>query len=529
MTDMKNNIFKWMLISLVILSIASCSKKLDLLPTNDITAEQVYATPEGYKQALAKVYGSMATTGNKGPDGVKDIQGIDEGTSDFFRLFWSAQELTTDEAVVAWGDAGLPDLHNMNWTSNNPYLKGIYYRSMYQITLCNDFIRQCADDKLSDRGIGGTEADNIRKYKTEARFLRAFQYWVLMDLFANPPFVTEADAIGGAPPQQIKRTDLFAWLETELKAIETDLLAPRTNEYGRADRGAAWALLARMYLNAAVYTGTEKYTDAITYSKKVIDGGYALEDNYRHLLLADNYLNTNEFILTVNYDGNKTQSYGGSTFLLNGALGGNMVSTDYGSSQKWGGLRTTKNLPLLFPDFNGNADKRALFYTNGQSLEINNIGTFTDGFAVPKFVNKTRGGNAGSNISFSDVDIPLFRLAEMYLIYAEAVSRGGAGGDNATALGYLNLLRTRAYGNNNGQVNNYTADFILDERARELYWEGCRRTDLVRYDKFTTGNYLWPWKGGVKEGTAVDNHLNIFPLPASDVVANPNLKQNPGY
>ncbi len=162
--------------------IQSCSKKLDLTPTNDVTSETVFSTPLGYKQVLAKVYGSFALTGNQGPAGNGDVQGIDEGFSDFYRLFWKAQELSTDEAVISWGDVGIQDFHNMNWTSNNSFLTGLYYRCLYQITLCNDFIREAADDKLSSRGITGVDAENIRQYIREVRFLRAFQYWVLMDL-----------------------------------------------------------------------------------------------------------------------------------------------------------------------------------------------------------------------------------------------------------------------------------------------------------------------------------------------------------
>ena len=148
------------------------------------------------------------------------MQGIDEGFSDFYRLFWKAQELSTDEAVISWGDVGIQDFHNMNWTSNNSFLTGLYYRSLYQITLCNDFISECADDKVSGRGISGADADNISQYAREARFLRAFQYWVLMDLYGNPPFATEATAIGGAPPPRGTRSEIFNYIETELKAIE---------------------------------------------------------------------------------------------------------------------------------------------------------------------------------------------------------------------------------------------------------------------------------------------------------------------
>ena len=532
---MIKNIYKTGVVFILIAGLFSCTKDLNRLPTNDITSEVVYSTTEGYKQAFAKVYGAFALTGNAGPAGNGDVQGIDEGTSDFLRLFWWAQEISTDEAVVqaGWGDPGIHFFHNMTWSPNNEILTGLYYRAFYQITLANDFIRQAAVDKLSARGISGASADSIKTYSTEARFLRAYQYWVLMDLFGNPPFVTEQDALGSSLPKQISRADLFKYIETELKDIEGSLVAARTNEYGRADKAAAWALLARMYLNAEVYTGTARYNDAITYAKKVIDAGYSLIPDYRNLMLADNNLNKNEFILTINYDGRRTQSYGGTTFLTHAPVGGSMKSSDYGVSGGWAGVRTTKNLPLLFPDAAGTADKRAEFYTNGQSIELSGepAPKFEERYAVTKYRNVTRTGAQGSSGDFSDIDFPIFRLAEMYLIYAEAVKRGGTGGDLATATSYINLLRTRAYGNSNGNISStdLTLDFLLDERGRELYWECFRRTDLVRNKKFTEGTYLWPWKGGVSTGTSVPAYRNLFPIPSTDITSNRNLVQNPGY
>ncbi|HKO82928.1 MAG TPA: RagB/SusD family nutrient uptake outer membrane protein [Chitinophagaceae bacterium] len=515
----------------VVVILQSCLKYPDLKPTNDVTSETVYSTPAGYKQVLAKVYGSFALTGNQGPAGNGDVQGIDEGFSDFFRLFWKAQELSTDEAVITWGDAGIQDFHNMNWTSNNSFLTGLYYRCLYQITLCNEFVRQSEDGKLSERGISGADADNIRQYAREARFLRAFQYWVLADLFGNPPFATEATEIGGAPPPRATRDEIFNYAESELKAIEADMPAPRTNEYGRADQGAVWALLARLYLNAEVYTGTKKYNEAITYSKKVIDAGYSLISDYKWLMRADNHKNSSEFIFTINYDGLHTQGYGGTTFLTHACVGGSMPASSFGIAGGWAGLRATKNLPNLFPDLTGTADKRSLFYTPGQNLEIGNLTTFTDGLAVTKYVNIKRDSTNGSSQDFSDIDMPLFRLPEMYLIYAEAVLKGGTGGDVATAVGYINSIRTRAYGNTSGNISTgqLTADFILDERARELYWEGHRRTDLIRNNKFVEGTYLWPWKGGVSSGTGVSGNRRLYPIPSRDINANTNLIQNPGY
>ena len=537
---MKRSLIKTLLIAFIFSgTLVSCNKNLIISPNDQVTSTQVYSTAAGYKQSLAKVYGSFALTGNTGPAGNGDIAGIDEGTSDFFRLLWYAEELPTDEAVIGWGDPGVPDLHAMNWSSSNVILTGLYYRSLYQITLCNEFIRQSTDAQLSTRGISGTDATNVRYYRAEARFLRAYQYAVLMDLFAQPPFVTDADAIGSVVPPQTTRAALFAYVESELKAIDPLMVAPGKNEYARVDQAAAWSLLARIYLNAQVYTGTARYTDAITYSNKVINAGYSLISDYTKLFLADNNNNTSENIFSIAYDGNNSQGYGGGTFMVHAPVGGSMPANLFGISGGWGGVRTTSNIVNLFPantnttfPNNGNPDTRAQFWTKGQNLAINDVTSFTDGFAVTKWRNVNSDGSPGSNPSFSDIDQPLFRLPEQYLIYAEAVVRGGTGGDINTATTYINKIRTRAYGGQTtGNISSaqLTLQFILDERARELFWEGFRRTDLVRYGLFTSGGYVWPFKGGVKAGTAVADFRNIYPIPDQDRSVNPNLKQNPGY
>jgi hypothetical protein len=288
-------------LSALILLSAGCKKDLNRVPTNAITADAAYSSPAGYKQVLAKMYGGFALTGNGGPDAtVGDVAGIDQGSSDFLRLFWNMQELTTDEAAIVWNDPGLQDFHVMNWTSTNIMVRGLYSRSMYHITALNEFIRESTDAKLSSRNITGTEADNIRHYQAEARFLRAYEYWVLLDLYGNPPFVTENDPIGKFIPPQIKRADLFTYIESELKAIEPLLVAAKQNEYGRADKAAANALLARLYLNAEVYTGKEHNTDAANYAQKVIGSGYTLHPKYANLFLGDNNVNNPETILALN-------------------------------------------------------------------------------------------------------------------------------------------------------------------------------------------------------------------------------------
>ena len=525
----ENMINRLLLLGVVAMGLSSCTKKLDLVPTNGTNSTNLFTSTSAYKQVLAKVYGSFATTGSNGA-GSGDIQGIDAGTSDFLRLYWKAEELPTDEAVIQWGDIGIQDFHNMAWTPNNPFITGLYYRSLYQITLANDFIRQSSDANLASKNITGQSADSVKLFRNEARFLRAYQYAIMMDIFAKPPFVDETPVAQGTYPKQKSRAELFTWIEGELKAIEPNLAAARTNEYGRADKAAVWSLLARIYLNAKVYTGIDRSTDAITYSSKVIGAGYSLINQYSQLMLADNNLNASEFIFTINYDGNYTQNYGGTTFLTHAPIGGTAKASDYGVDNAWSGLRTTKALVNKFPGV-GAPDLRAQFYTNGQNLEIGSQTVFTDGYMIVKYINKTRAGANGSNQTFVDIDFPVFRLPEMYLIYAEAVLRGGAGGDNVTALNYVNIVRTRAYGNASGNwaAADLTLTNLLDERAREFYWEGFRRTDLIRYGLFTNATYLWPFKGGISGGTGVDDFRNIYPLPSADITANPSLQQNPGY
>ncbi|GAB4312186.1 MAG: RagB/SusD family nutrient uptake outer membrane protein [Bacteroidales bacterium] len=525
------NISKYLMLTAGMMFLfTACVKDLDTVPIDkdEVTAATVYDNPESYLQVLAKLYAGLAVSGQEGPAGNADISGIDEGFGQYLRGYWYHQELTTDEAVIAWNDQTIKDLHWQTWGSSDVFVSAMYYRIFYQIALCNEFIRETTDQKLDDRGVTGQLRTDIGYYRAEARFLRALSYWHALDLFGNVPFVTEEDKVGAFFPEQINRADLFHYIESELKAIENQMMEPRTNDYGRADRAAAWMLLAKLYLNAEVYINQPMYTECLTYCNKIIDAGYSLESDYQRLFLADND-HLNEVIFSVNFDGIRTKTWGGTTFIIHAAVGGSMDPSEFGIDGGWGGTRTTSAFVNLFDDISGNTDSRAMFYTDGQNLEIEDIGLFTDGYAITKFKNVTSDGATGSDLTHVDTDFPMFRLADVYLMYAEAVLRGGSGGDMATALAYVNALRERAYGDNSGDVTSIDLDFILDERGRELYWEAHRRTDLIRFGKFTGGEYLWPWKGKVKEGTATDSKYNLFPIPAADLTANPNLTQNPGY
>lgn len=529
---------KFLLGVATLLMLSSCAKKLDLFPVNDLTPEKTFSTAAGYKSVLAKIYGTLSITGNTGPSGNPDIAGgLDEGSQvAFIRMFFNCQELPTDEAVCAWNDQTIKDFHNMKWTSADPFLKGIYARPIYNITLINEYLRESTDEKLASRNITGNDAADIKKSRAEARFLRAFNYWVMLDLFGKSTFIDETNLVGTDLPGEKDKAALFAYIETELKAIETELGTVRTAEYGRVDQGACWALLARLYLNANTYIGTSKYTEAITYAKKVIAGGYTLHSNYRELFMADNHKCTDELIFAINCDGLRTQAYGNTTFFVHCASGDD--HNDFGVAGGWYGYRATAGLGNLFTDLSGNSDRRAMFNTSSfgtsaAQIAISDVANFTNGLHVNKYRNIRADGGAVSDPTrtFADVDFPVFRLSEMYLIYAEAVLRGGTGGDAATALTYINNIRTRAYNGSSGNItgSQLTLPFIIDERGRELYWEGHRRTDLIRFGLLTNGTYLWPWKGGVASGTAVDSKYNIFPIPAANRTANPNLTQNSGY
>ncbi len=496
-------------------------------PKSTITSANVFNDPNSYQAFLAKVYAGLAVSGQQGPAGNPDISGIDEGFSQYLRLYWEAEELPTDEAAIAWNDVGLPEMNTQLWAASNSFVVAMYYRIYFQVGMANEFLRETDDAALAGRSVTPALKAKIGQYRAEARFLRALSYWHGMDMFGNIPLVTEKDSLGSTPPKQATRTDIYNFVVSELKAIHDSLPQPGPSTYGRATGPADDMLLANVYLNAGVYTGTPDYADALTEAQAVINSGaYSLDPNYRHMFEADN--NTSpEIIFAIPQDGLHEQTYGGVNFLVHAECGGSMNNATYGIDGCWWGIRLK---PQAY-NFYGPGDTRAAYFdTTGQTISMDAISNFQNGVAAPKFTNVTSTGQPGSNPGFVDTDFPMFRLAGAYLIYAEAQLRGG-GGSRAQALAYVNALRERAYGGTSGDITDaqLTLPFILAERGRELLWEAHRRTDLIRFGEFTGGNYLWAWKGGTQAGTATDSFRDLYPIPESELVANPNLKQNPGY
>lgn len=515
--------------------LGSCTDDLD--QTNPATAanpsvEELYSNPESYLQTLAKLYGGLATTGQQGPAGQPDITGVDEGASQYIRAIFYLNELTTDEALIGWNDNTIKDFHYHTWSSNDGFINGAFSRLDFQIKNCNEYLRQTSDEKLDSRGVNGALREEIAYYRAEARFLRALSYWHFLDFFGGRiGIVTENDPTTYFLPQQATAQELFDFIDAELTAIAPLMKAPRTNAYPRADQAAAWMLHSKLYLNAQVYTGVSKYTEAMPLLSNIINAGYTLNPTYGNLFLADNDRNgsQSENIFSVAFDGLNTQTYGGTTFLVHAPIGGSMDITEFGVNGGWGGVRTT---PQFVSKFTTTADQRSNFHTDGQTLEISDISNFGQGYAVKKFKNVDINGNQGSDSAgdFVDTDFPMFRLADVYLMYAECAVRTGQNlGD---ALTYVNRVRQRAYnGTNAGNIgaSGLTLNFLIDERARELHFEGHRRTDLIRFGRFTGGTYIWAFKGNTPAGSPTPSFRNVFPIPTSALAANPTLTQNRGY
>ena len=510
---------------------SACMNDLNVIPKDQsIITDQIFKdNPGAYAQNLGKIYAGLAVSGPTDA-GSSDIQGLDAGYGQYMRAYWVMQQITTDEAVLKWGDAGIPELVTGMWNSSNQFIRAMFLRIAYQSRVTSEFLNITTDDKMNARG----QADmipQVKVYRAEARFLRALSYFHAIDFFGGFGFLDENTPLGTLPVQKT-RAELFDYVESELLAIIPDLKDARTNEYGRVDKAAAWFLLAKLYLNSQVWTGNNRNADCIKMCENIINAGYSIGANYNYLFLADNNTNSSakEFIFLIPQDGLHLQAYGCMTFVVQAqTLSDYMTITpeNLRVNTGVGGWNGATIRPELYRKFDP-SDRRAMFFTEGHKLDLTEMSSDTKiGYGVTKFRNVTSAGVNGSNKDFVDTDYPLFRLADVYLMYAEAVARGG-GGSRANALGYINALRDRA-GVFRITDAEMTLDFILDERSRELYWEGWRRQDLIRFGKFTGNSYVWQWKGNTQAGTTMPDFRNLFPLPVDQIQMNSNLQQNPGY
>lgn len=507
-----------------------CADDLDQKPHIGFTSEKVYSSVDGYRSVLAKIYGSYTLVGQEKGGGA-DISSY--SGHDLLRCLFNLQEGPTDECAFRWmsGD-NLYALAYMQWDASDPMVSDVYYRLYYSIAVVNEFLRHTDDASIS----GFNQADQalIRQFAAEARFMRALDYWFVLDLYGKGPFVDVNTPTTSFTPEAYDSERLFTYIESELKDLEE--LLPDNNDYGRANKATAWALASRMYLNGEVYTSKSYADKCIEASKKIFaTGRYSLEPDFKKLFNADNHKRTNEIIYGIYADGENAMTWGSGTNLVHGSCGSDNSQdpTKYGIKNGWGNYRVRGEYAALFGDIASSEDGRCLLWTDGQNQYFDTgLDDGTCGYHSEKWTNLTDDGEMSGNPATdgANTDFPMFRLAEIYLNCAEAVLRGGSGMTRTEALALVNAIRTRAYGDNRGDISDaqFNLDFILDERGREMLYENVRRTDLVRHGKFTTDAYIWQWKGGIASGRAVDSRYNRFPIPASEISANPNLS-NPEY
>ena len=540
---------RYIYIIMAALTLGSCVRDLDTLPLNrtEPISEYVYgADRDAYMSGLAKLYFQFVS------NDLTDLQSMDGGASEIIRAYWSVQETTADAAKCSWeNDAWVRALNTNTWNdAQNDAVYAVYVRTLQGISYVNEYLRQTAPAKLNDRGVPEDLAAEIRGFRAEARFIRAYLYWIALDCFGSVPFTTENSPFGGTYyPEQASRTAIFDYCISELGDLVSDdspIPEPRSL-YPRADKGSAAGLLARMYLNSKVYTGIDRSAQAKAVCEDIFAMGYALCPDYAALFRGDNGTNPlarGEMLWAVDYDNSKTQSYGGSSYLLAATLASTDISDQSrpnGQRNGWAGLRVPYEYVDRYFGVSGQdyrtgaynvSDKRGeVFYIKGRQESMEGaLYSFMNGWSCLKFNNIPFGETdeeylpVSATKDFADVDFPMIRLAEIYLIYAEACMNLG---DYTPALPKLAELSARA-----GTVppEEVTTDFLIAERARELMWEGHRRTDLIRYGIYHTDAYLWPYKGGEEfAGQAFPQYKCLFPLPPTELAANPRLTQNPGY
>ncbi|WP_300813141.1 starch-binding outer membrane lipoprotein SusD [uncultured Bacteroides sp.] len=519
----------------------------------------------GDMELLAKIYGTLGLTGQRGPAGNGDISS-DEGESGFYRTTFNLQELCTDECVWAWQtDADIPQITNIEWTSSSPRVQWAFQRLAFDVTLCNFYLTN-TEEKAED--------PQYKLYRAEVRFLRALHLWYFLDLWGKAPFKTTYD-IYELPVEKAGK-ELYDWIDQELTEIEPQMAEVgefnNSSNFGRADRGAAYMLHARLALNSEVYTNgaVKDYQKAIDYCN-LLEGKYELSTadkngytGYEQVFMADNDENPQamkEIILPIRQDGVKTKCYSGSNYLVSSTriTGMPYMGTNNGWSCNFARAALVKKFfsnlddcPLATekaPDNSTEADiialdeaagtttkdvqrkandDRALFYSGCggglRSIEFEQITGFNSGLSIVKWSNIRTDGAPTSHVEFPDVDIPLIRYAEMYLTRAEAKYR--LTGDPQQARADIEVLRNRAGASTPATI---TEQFIIDEWCREFYMEGRRRSDLNRFGLFTGDKYIWDFKGGVAEGKSVADYFKVYPIPADDIRGNENLSQNEGY
>ncbi len=506
---------------LLSLGATSCVDDLELSPKNPSNITDL-RSGEQYYQNFAQVYSGLVIAG---VNNHSDISVDDPGAGVYTRQLWNLQELCTDEAIIGknWNDAGLNELNFVTWSADNHWLYECMSRFTFQIGICNEFLRKIDNAANVENPLSAKE---IAEMKSEIRVLRALSYYHMMDIFGRGPWSTENDKVGVTPPT-LTRQEMFPLVVDELLDAIPGVRPAAQQTYGRVSREAAYMLLAKLYLNAEVYTGTAMWNECAAACQEILKTINTLAPEYKYLFCGSNdkYVGNGEILWGIPQDNSNLQTYGGTTYLGIGAWNPSIPEDIYHSlgstAAGWGGPRIRPELADAF----GSSDSRYLIYEGSFSKALTDIGDWGltgCGYMCVKYVytNEDDYYNTQGILynTFNNADFPLFRLADTFLMLAECQLNGV----ECNGKFYFDQVRARA----NQSSIDLTAYNLLQERQRELFWEGHRRSDLIRFGQFTGNDYLWSWKGGVQQGQSIADTRNVYAIPVNYTST---LGQNPGY
>lgn len=504
----------------------SCVGDLDLEP-NDPNKKTSLTTTDEWDGYLARLYGNF----------YKDdiISTSDGGAGTYTRTHFNLNEIVADEVFISekWNDPGYQPLNKNTWSADNEWIYAAFAREFFNVKMCAEFIANMNDGGSAFLLENGYDQEEVDSRIAEAHAIRGLTYWHMIDLFGRGPWVDETSVTGSIPPTY-DRTELFNAITEELVNNIDKIKLSKDQEYGRFNREAAYMVLAKLYLNAKVYTGTPMYDKCAEALKNVVesDSHLYLAPTYKYLFCASNdkytqAANGGELLFVIPQQQGRMETWGGTTYLTAGAWIETvptevLTSLNY-SGDAWSGLRIRPELSQSLQN-----DPRRLIYEGSFQEEITDLAAYdvnSCGYMLIKYTNTdeddyyNEAGDNNNSSAVSNTDYPMLRLADAYLMMAECQLNGV----NCNGLYYLNQVRSRAGLNELTSINE---NLLLQERMNELYCEGHRRSDLIRFGRYTGNTYVWSWKNGVYEGASIPEYRALFPIPTNYVGT---IGQNTGY
>jgi starch-binding outer membrane protein, SusD/RagB family len=508
---------------------------LDEVIFAEVLSDNFYKTQEEIISAMAPAYGNLRLIAH--------------------RHMWHIAGYSTDEILYPtrgrhWYDGGhFQRFHEHTWTPETPHLNNTWNYSFRWVNQANMLILQL--QQL-------TNIDPLLRdaFTAELKIIRALGYWYLIDNFGNVPIVDRFDVEPGySPPNnanfQAGRQQVFDFIEKDIIDNINNLAVNKDRStYGRFHKWAAHALAVKLYMNAEVWTGTQRWDDAIAHADAIIDSElFQLEPNYFTNFLSENS-GSGENIFVVPF--NETQTGGGMSDMAFVNFHHYQMGRVFGTPR--GGNNGICAMPGHYRSFHEddirrkgwmvglqrNASTGAVLLCTEESapnpleytVDFVNIYDPSDeavydhrnaleyhGARFVKYQIAYTSGNMGN-------DLAVYRYADILLLKAEALMRKNGGAATQQAVDLVNEVRSRAFENPGPYLyttSSLTLDELLAERSRELYNEGMRRNDLIRFGKFVRGTWEFADRSGEQD------FRNVYPIPQNQINVNPNLNQNPGY